>query len=89
MQYSKQALKAQAHHLKPVILLGAKGLTDAVLKETDLTLTTHELIKIKINGLDKAEREQIAIDLCQQLQAELVQIVGHIATIFRKNENKQ
>lgn len=86
MQHSKQALKAKAHHLKPVILLGAKGLTDAVVKETDLTLTAHELIKIKINGLDKLEREQLAQDLCQQLNAELIQIVGHIATIFRQNE---
>ncbi len=86
-ELSKKALRSKAHHLKPLILLGSKGLTEAVVKETDLTLVTHELIKIKINGLEKAERKALALDLCQQLNAELVQIVGHIATIFRQNEN--
>ena len=44
----KKSLKAQAHHLKPVVLLGAKGLTEAVIAETDVALLSHELIKVKI-----------------------------------------
>ncbi|MDA9272161.1 YhbY family RNA-binding protein [bacterium] len=81
----KQAFKAQAHHLKPVVLLGNKGLTPAVIEETNVALTAHELIKIKINGAEKAERLLMATELCQQLQAELVQLIGHIAIIYRKN----
>ena len=84
----RQALKAQAHHLKPVILLGAKGLTPAVVSETDLALVAHELIKVKINGAEKADREIMASDLCGQLQAELVQLIGNTAIIYRKNEQK-
>lgn len=84
----KQQLKAQAHHLKPVVLLGAKGLTSSVINEIDIALLAHELIKVKINGTEKADREMIAHDLCQQLHAELVQLIGHIAIIYRKNENK-
>lgn len=82
----KQSLKAKAHHLKPVVLLGAKGLTPAVIEETNIALTAHELIKIKISGAEKEDRRLIAMELCSQLQAELVQLIGTIAIIYRKND---
>ena len=84
----KQDLKAKAHHLKPVVLLGAKGLTPAVIDETNNALLIHELIKVKINGAEKPERIMIATDLCQQLQAELVQLIGNTAIVYRKNPEK-
>ena len=85
----KQELKAKAHHLKPVVLLGAKGLTPAVTEETNTALLIHELIKVKINGAEKAERMAIADALCEQLDAALVQLIGNTAIIYRKNiENK-
>ena len=84
----KQALKAKAHHLKPVVLLGAKGLTPAVVDETNIALLTHELIKVKINGAEKTDRQRMANDLCEQLQAELVQLIGNTAIIYRENEQK-
>ncbi|ASQ44845.1 ribosome assembly RNA-binding protein YhbY [Legionella clemsonensis] len=82
----RQSLKAKAHHLKPVILLGAKGLTPAVVDETNVALTAHELIKVKLSGIEKEERQTIASELCQQLNAELVQLIGNVAIIYRKNE---
>lgn len=84
----KRALKAKAHHLKPVILLGAKGLTEAVIAETNIALLSHELIKVKINGAEKEDRIEMAHELCQQLQAELVQMIGHTVILYRKNEEK-
>lgn len=84
----KQALKAKAHHLRPIVLLGAKGLTPAVVEETNIALLTHELIKVKINGAEKTDRQMMANDLCDQLQAELVQLIGNTAIIYRKNEQK-
>lgn len=85
----KKSLKAQAHHLKPVILLGAKGLTEAVIAETHIALQSHELIKVKINGAEKEDRLQMARELSQQLHAELVQMIGNTAIIYRKNEEKK
>ncbi|KTD33090.1 putative RNA-binding protein [Legionella nautarum] len=82
----KQALKAKAHHLKPVVLIGAKGLTEAVIEETNVALIAHELIKVKINGAEKEDRQHMATELCTQLQAELVQLIGNTAIIYRKNE---
>lgn len=84
----KQALKAKAHHLRPVVLLGAKGLTTAIVDETNIALLTHELIKVKINGAEKAARQLMANDLCEQLQAQLVQLIGNTAIIYRENDQK-
>lgn len=81
----KKSLKAQAHHLKPVVLLGAKGLTDPVVAETDIALKAHELIKVKINGAEKEDRIEMAHTLCQRLAAELIQMIGNTAIIYRKN----
>jgi RNA-binding protein len=82
----KQSLKTQAHHLKPVILIGGKGLTKAVIDETNLALESHELIKVKINGVEKGERILRANELCNQLKAQLVQLIGNIAIVYRKKE---
>ena len=81
----KKALKAQAHPLNPVILMGGKGLTENVIVATDEALMTHELIKVKLTGDQKSDRAAVAQALCTANQAELVQIVGHIATLYRKN----
>jgi RNA-binding protein len=83
----KQALKAKAHHLKPVVLLGAKGLTEAVVAETDVALQAHELIKVKINGAEKEDRIVMAEELCAELQAELVQMIGNTLVIYRKKKD--
>lgn len=84
----KQQLKASAHHLRPVVLLGNKGLTPAVIEETNIALLAHELIKVKINGAEKSDRERIAKDMCVELQASLIQLIGNTAIIYRKNEEK-
>lgn len=83
----KQQLKANAHHLRPVVMLGNKGLTPAVIEETNIALLSHELIKVKINGAEKADRQLIAAEICDTLQAELVQLIGNTAIIYRKNED--
>ncbi len=82
----KQSLKAQAHHLNPVIIIGSKGLTSAVLDETNIAFEAHELIKVKINGADKEERLSIATSICDSLEAEFIQLIGNIAILYRKRE---
>lgn len=81
-------LKKNAHHLKPVILIGQKGLSEAVILEIDHALKAHELIKIKISGWEKLDREQMLSSICSELKAEFIQSVGHMITIFRKNHDK-
>lgn len=85
---TRQSLKAQAHHLKPVVLLGAKGLTESVVAETEIALNAHELIKVKINGAEKEDRIAMSQSLCEQLNAQLVQMIGAIAIIYRKKKEQ-
>lgn len=82
----KQQLKARAHHLKPVVLLGQHGLTEAVLKEVDIALAAHELIKVKYATLDREERLAAFTSMCESLKADCVQTIGNIAIIYRKKE---
>ena len=84
-----RALKKIAHALKPVVIVGQRGLSEGVLNEIDISLNTHELIKIKLAGADKAEREQISDDIVKGLSAELVQIIGRVAIFYRPNPKKK
>lgn len=84
----KQNLKSKAHALKPVVLLGAKGLTTAVVEEIDVALQAHELIKIKLNGVERDERRLVAESICEQLSAELIQLIGAVIVIYKKNISK-
>jgi RNA-binding protein len=77
------ALRARAHHLKPVVLLGAAGLTEAVLKETDRALAAHELIKVRIPVDDRDEREAIGAAMAEQLDAARVQSIGKLLVLYR------
>nr|WP_305891045.1 ribosome assembly RNA-binding protein YhbY [Methylomonas sp. WSC-7] len=80
-------MKAQAHPLNPVVIIGQAGLTDAVIKEINVALDAHELIKVKIRA-ERDERAAIREQICAQTQAELVQSIGQIAVIYRLNPKK-
>lgn len=83
----KKQLKSQAHALKPVIMIGQSGLTEAVLNEIELALDTHELIKIKIRA-EREVRKQIADQICQETLAHMIQSIGQISVVYRRNPEK-
>jgi RNA-binding protein len=85
--HNKKQLKSEAHGLKPVVIIGQSGLTDAVLAEIEIALDHHELIKVKIRA-EREERKLISEKICTQTDAELIQIIGQIAVIYRLNPNK-
>jgi RNA-binding protein len=87
LKIDKQMLKAKAHHLNPVVIIGTKGLTAAVIEETNIALEAHELIKVKINAVDKAEKLTIATSLSAALHANFIQLIGSIATFYRKRQD--
>lgn len=80
----KAALVAAAHSLKPVVMIGQKGLTPSVIAEADQALTVHELIKIKVVADDKQERTDILEQICAELGAEQLKLIGGIGIIYRK-----
>lgn len=83
----KKKLRAQAHNLNPVVIVGQAGLSPAVLNEVELALDTHELIKVKIRA-EKEDRLQIRDQICAETDAELIQTIGQIVVLYRKNPDK-
>jgi RNA-binding protein len=83
----RKALKARAHKLEPVVHIGAKGLTGDVIAEIDRALRAHELIKVRAGGLDRDQRDDALVSICEQTKAEQVQHVGKVFVLFRENEN--
>lgn len=83
----KKKLKAQAHPLNPVVIIGQAGLTPAVINEISIALDAHELIKVKIRA-ERDERSVISEQISRETQAELIQSIGQVAVFFRKNPNK-
>jgi putative YhbY family RNA-binding protein len=80
----RRALKARAHALDPVVLIGDGGLTAAVLKEIDRSLNVHELIKVRVAGEVRAARSDILRRVCEDLGATAVQHIGKILVIYRQ-----
>lgn len=81
----KQQLKGRAHSLRPIVFIGNNGLTETVNQEVDRALTDHELIKIRIQNSDREVRRAIFAEVCKTHNAESVQFIGSIGTLYRKN----
>jgi putative YhbY family RNA-binding protein len=79
----RSALKARAHHLDPVVMIGDAGLSDAVLKEIDTALKSHELIKVRVLGDDRDARNGYAAAIGETLDAVTVQAIGKLLVLFR------
>jgi RNA-binding protein len=76
-------LRSQAHALKPVVLIGAEGLTDAVLAEIKVHLAAHQLIKIRVFGDEREERLAIYEQICDTLNAAPIQHIGKLLVIWK------
>ena len=81
----RSQLRARAHALKPVASISQKGLTEAVLKEIERCLTSHELIKIRVYETGREQREVLLTGLCTALKAFPVQHIGHLLVVWREN----
>jgi putative YhbY family RNA-binding protein len=80
----RKALKARAHNLDPILQLGEKGLTDAVVAEIDRALAHHELIKVRAAPLNRDEREVALASICERTNALPVQHIGKIFVVYRE-----
>jgi len=85
----RKALKARAHHLDPVVMIGDAGLTPAVMREINIALSSHELIKVRVLGDDRDARMAMYASMCEELGAAPVQAIGKLLVLFRpKPEEK-
>jgi putative YhbY family RNA-binding protein len=83
----RAALRAEAHGLKPVVMIGEAGLTPAVIKEIELGLDAHGLIKVRVFGDDREARAGMYDTICEELKAAPVQHIGKLLVLYRPKKD--
>lgn len=79
----RRELRARAHALDPVVMIGDAGLTTTVLNEIHRNLASHELIKMRVMAGLHATREKLLVEICATLHAASVQHIGKILVVYR------
>lgn len=79
----RRYLRGLAHGLNPVVLIGGAGLTDGVAAETERALHDHELIKVRVRGADRAQRDALLAELARRTASSLVHRIGHVGVLYR------
>jgi RNA-binding protein len=87
-ELQKRELRGRGHGLKPVVSIGNAGLNAAVIREIDLSLAHHELMKVRISSADRDAKRQLIDAICEACGAKLVQAIGHIALLYREKEDQ-
>ena len=88
--FQKKHLRGLAHHIKPVVYIGQKGITDTVVRSVDEALNNHELIKVKfVDFKEKGPKKQIAAAIEQQTGGEIVGLIGHTVILYRRHSDPQ
>jgi len=77
-------LRGLSHALKPVVMVGQHGLKPTIFEELELALDTHELIKVRI-AADRDERKEATTEIIKQTSAKLIQAIGQMIIIYRRN----
>ncbi|MDP2823047.1 MAG: YhbY family RNA-binding protein [Sulfuritalea sp.] len=81
----RRALRSAAHHLNPVVSISQKGQTPSDLAEIDRCLTAHELIKLRLYGIEREVRDALFAEICTALKCSEVQHIGNLLVLWREN----
>jgi RNA-binding protein len=82
---ARKLLKSRAHALRPVVTIGNDGLSVSVLREIDVSLKAHDLIKIRVTGDDRDLRQAMLGEICSRTGASAVQHIGKVLVVYREN----
>jgi len=82
----KNYLRGIAHAMNPVVMIGGKGLTNAVMNEIELALDQHELIKIKLPSNSKPEKVALLAQITSKSNSQPVQLIGRVGVIYRASD---
>jgi len=80
----KKRFRQIGHHLKPIVTVTDKGVSAGVSEELERALTDHELIKVKLAGADREQKQVLADKICKQSGALCIQTIGHVLLLYRK-----
>lgn len=79
-------LRAKAHHMKPIVIIGQDRVTEGVVKHIDAALEQHELLKVRLTAAEKIEAVKAAAQLVEGTGAILVQRIGHTLVLYRRRQ---
>jgi len=85
----RRHLRGLGHALKPIIVVGQAGLTEAVAAETVRALHDHELIKVRVTGMERDARDEALAGLASRTASEMIGRIGHVAILYRRNPERQ
>lgn len=85
----RRELRARAHHLSPVVTIAGNGLAPNVVAEIERSLQAHELIKVRIQGTERDQRDALMLELCNTLGAAPVQHIGNILVVWRERKAEE
>ena len=86
----KKHLRGLAHNLKPVVMVGQKGATPALVESVEAALRVHELIKIRfVEARDRQSKDRIVDDITAQTRCEIAGTVGHTAILYRSHPDPE
>lgn len=83
----RRYLRGLAHRLQPVVIVGRRGVTEAVIHQIDAALRHHELIKVKLTSERAGERENAARSIAEQTACEIIGLVGRVLILYRRDED--
>jgi RNA-binding protein len=84
----RKYLRAQAHHLDPLVLIGKQGVTDTVIRAVAEVLDAHEILKIRFNEF-KDQKDELLGEITRRTGAELVGTIGHVAILYRQHPEEE
>jgi RNA-binding protein len=84
----RQHLRGLAHSLRPIIFIGHGGASDAVVAETVRALNDHELIKVRVTGMERDARDEAIASLAGRTDSQMVGRIGHVAILYRRHPEK-
>jgi RNA-binding protein len=84
----RKYLRAQAHHIKPIVIIGVKGVTPQLLGSVDVALNDHELIKVKFAEFKESKKE-ISEEIAKATKSEKVGLIGNIAILYRQQPDPE
>jgi len=86
---ARALLRAEAHHLPVTVHVGHQGVTDSVRQSIDDAFRTRELVKVQFSRNDATSVKDAANELARAMSADIVQVIGRTATIFRENPERE
>ena len=84
----RKHLRGLGHSLNPIVLVGQAGLTDAVIAEAARAIDDHELVKVRVSGMERDVRDATIATLASRTESELVGQIGHTALLYRRNPER-